>query len=139
MRRLGGTFALGLLIAVPVGLTGCSGGSAKTPAPTTVAPITATPSAAGSEAYLDTVRDESQGAKGLVDASDDALLQVGTMACRDLSAAGGTAVTAQQALMGSSLHPDAADADAVLQAAAGNLCPDQALKLPAPSAVDENR
>jgi hypothetical protein len=138
MRRLGGTFALGLLIAVPVGLTGCSGGSAKTPAPT-VAPITAAPSAAGSEAYLDTVRDESQGAKGLVDASDDALLQLGTMACRDLSTAGGTAVTAQQALMGSSLHPDAADADAVLQAAAGNLCPDQALKLPAPSAVDENR
>jgi hypothetical protein len=137
MRRLGGICALGLLIAVPVGLTSCSGGSAKTPEPT-IAPSTAAPSAAGSQAYLDTVRDESQGAKGLVNASDESLLQLGTTACRDLSAAGGTAATARQALMGSSLHPDAADADAVLQAAAGNLCPDQAPKLPAPSAADQN-
>lgn len=139
MRRLGGICALGLVIAVPIGLTGCSGGSSKTPPPTTVAPSTAAPAAAGSDAYLDNVRDESLGAKGLANASDEALLQLGTTACRDLSAAGGTATTARQALMGSALHPSATDADAVLQAAAGNLCPDQAPKLPAPSAVDSGR
>ena len=138
MRRLGGICALGVLLATPLSLAGCSGGSAKTPAPATIAPSPAAPTAAGSEAYLDNVRDESLGAKGLVGASDNALLSLGTTACRDLSS-GGTATTVRQALLGSSLHPDAADADAVLQAATGNLCPDQAAKLPAPSAVDEDR
>ena len=136
MRRLGGICALGLLIAVPVGLTGCSGGSAKNPAPTTIAPSPAAPSAAGSDAYLDNVRDESLGVKALPNATDDQLLQLGTTACHDLSAAGGTSTATLQSLMGSSLHPDSADANAVLQAAVGNLCPDQADKAPAPSAVD---
>jgi hypothetical protein len=136
MRRLGGICALGLLLAVPIGLTGCSGGSAKNPAATTSAPSPAAPSAAGSDAYLDNVRDESVGAKGLTNATDGQLLQLGTMACRDLSGAGGTAAAARQALMGSALHPDSADADAVLQAAVGNLCPNNAPKMPAPSAPD---
>ena len=136
MRRLGGLCALGLLIAVPVGLTGCSGGSAKNPAPTTIAPNPAAPSAAGSDAYLDNVRDESLGVKGLPSATDAQLLELGTTACHDLSATGGTSTATLQSLMGSPLHPDSADANAVLQAAVGNLCPDQADKAPAPSAVD---
>jgi hypothetical protein len=136
MRRLGGICALGLIVAVPLALTGCGGGSAKDPAPTTIAPSPAAPSAAGSDAYLDNVRDESLGVKGLPNATDDQLLQLGTTACHDLSAAGGTATGALQSLMSASLHPDSADANAVLQAAVGNLCPDQADKAPAPSAVD---
>jgi hypothetical protein len=93
---------------------------------------------AGSDAYLDNVRDGSIGAKGLTNATDAQLLQLGATVCHALAASGGTAQTVRLSVLNSSLHPDGSDADAVMQAATGNLCPDQAAKLPAPSAVDSN-
>jgi hypothetical protein len=132
MRYLGGLLAAGALLAA----TACSSGSSSPPAPSTIPPSPAAAAAAGSMAYLDNVRDEQSGAKGLDNAPDDQVLGLGTTACQDLAAAGGTSSSVQQTLTQSALHPSASDAAAVLQAAVANLCPDEAAKVPDPSASD---